>query len=97
MSASKVKRYGIFLAMVYSTAILLSLIWNVPYLYTVIGFAAWAFVGHVVTVEDDLRGGWSNPDGSIRFPWTELTIKAAVLLGLLGLLFFIPALKTLGA
>ena len=97
MSASEVKRYGIVLAMVCSTAIVLSLIWKVPYLYTVIGFAAWAFVGHVVTIDDDLLGGWSNPDGTIPFPWAELAIKAAVLLGLLGLVFFIPALQMFGA
>jgi hypothetical protein len=83
--------------MVCSTAIVLSFIWRVPYLYTVLGFAVWAFVGHIVTIDDDLPGGWSNPDGSIPFPWAELAIKAAFLLGLVGLVFFIPVLQTLGA
>jgi hypothetical protein len=84
-------------AMVCSTAVLLSLIWEVPYLYTMIGFAVWAFVGHLITIDDDVTGGWSNPDGSTPFPWAELAIKAAVLLGLLALLFLMPTLRTLGA
>ena len=83
--------------MVCLTAVLLSLFWKVPYLYTVIGFAVWAFVGHLVTIDEDIPGGWSNPDSIIPFTWAELAIKAAVLLGLLGLLFLMPKLRTLGA
>jgi hypothetical protein len=97
VTRSDIKRYGILLAIVCSTAAVLSLIWKVPYLHTFIGFAAWAFLGQLITIEDDLPGGWSNPDGRIPFPWAELVIKATVLLGLLGLMFFIPALRTLGA
>ncbi|MCS0585172.1 hypothetical protein NX784_26645, partial [Massilia pinisoli] len=97
VGVSKRKRYGIMLAMVCSTAVILSLIWNVPYLYTAIGFAVWAFAGHLITIDDDVPGGWSNPDGSIPFPWAELAIKGAVLLAFLGLALLIPALRTLGA
>lgn len=85
------------LAMVCSTAAILSLIWKVPYLYTALGFAVWAFAGHLITIDDDVPNGWSNPDGSIPFPWAQLAIKGAVLLALLGLVFLIPALRTLGA
>jgi hypothetical protein len=96
VSVSELKRCGIMFAMVCLTAVLLSLVWKVPYLYTMIAFAVWPFVGHLITIDDDIRGGWSNPDGSISFPWAELAIKAAVLLGLLGLLFLMPKLRTLG-
>jgi hypothetical protein len=94
---SELKRYGVILAMFCSIAVILSLIWKVPYLYTAIGFAAWAFGGHLITIDDDLPGGWSSPDGSIPFPWAELAVKAAVLLILVGLVLFIPKLRTLGA
>jgi hypothetical protein len=97
VSVSEVKRYGITLAQCCSIAIILSLIWAVPYLYTAIGFAVWALAGHLITIDDDLPGGWSNPDGSVPFPWIELAIKAAVLLVLVGLVFFVPALQRLGA
>jgi len=97
VSVSESKRYGVIIATICSIAVMLSLIWAVPYLYTAIGFAVWALVGHLITIDDDVPGGWSNPDGSVPFPWVELAIKAAVLLILVGLVFFIPALQTLGA
>lgn len=97
MSVPELKRYGTMLAMVCSTAVILSWIWKVPYLYTAIGFAVWAFAGHLITIDVDLPGGWSNPDGDIPFPWAELAIKAVVLFSLLGLAFLIPALQSLGA
>lgn len=97
MSVPQLKRYSMMLALVCSTAVILSLIWKVPYLYTMIGFAFWAFAGHLITMDDDLPNGWSNPDGSMPFPWAELAIKAAALLGLVGSVFLIPCLRTLGA
>lgn len=96
MSVPQLKRYSILLALVFSTAIVLSLIWKVAYLYTLIGFAVWTFAGHIITIDDDLPNGWSNPERSFPFPWIELAIKAAVLLGLLGSVFLIPSLRTLG-
>jgi len=94
---TKLKRYGIVLTMYCLIAAFLSLIWKVPFLYTAIGFAVWAFGGHLITIDDDLPGGWSNPEGSIPFPWSGLAIKASALLGLVGLIFWFPALRMLGA
>ena len=85
------------LTMVCATAVLLSLVGKVPYLYTVTGFAVWSFIGHLITIDDDAPDGWSNPDGSIPFLWAELAIKAAILLGVLGALFFVPTLRAFGA
>ena len=85
------------LTMVCLTAFILSLIWKVPYLYTAIGCAGWAFAGPLITIDDDLPSGWSNPDGDIPFPWKEIAVKAAILFSLLGLVFLVPFLQTLGA
>lgn len=96
MTVSEFKRYGVILTMVCSISVILSVIWAVPYLYSAIGCAALALGGHLITLDDDLPGGWANPDGA-PFPWAELAIKAAVLLALVGLVLFIPALRKLGA
>jgi hypothetical protein len=34
-------------------------------------FVGWPLGGTLVTLDDDLPGGWSNPDGSVRPPWLE--------------------------
>ena len=32
-------------------------------------FVAWPLVGTFITADDDLPGGWSNPDGTVPPPW----------------------------
>ena len=91
---------GALLRIVLVTAIGLSLAFDVPYLYTIIGLAIWAFVGHLVTLDDDARGGWSNQDGSRRF-WRdslfELFVKLLILVALLTVAATFPPLSTFGA
>lgn len=44
-----------------------------PFLFAAI-LTSWPLIGFVVTVDDDLPGGWSNPDGDQPFPRKELMI-----------------------
>ena len=97
MTRAPLVRYGVLLAIVVATALLLSALWHVPYIFTLIGFAAWAFFGHLITADDDAPGGWSNPDGSTSFPWVELALKAAVFLALCAVAAFVPLTRSFGA
>lgn len=72
-----------------------SALWRVPYIFTFLGVAALVLVGHLVTIDDDIPGGWSNPDGSQPFPWGELLVKAVVV-AVLGLLALLPGIRALG-
>ena len=48
------------------------------------------FLGHFVTLDEELSGGWSNPDGSKKIALLsigELVIKFVVLLFCLWLVF----------
>lgn len=96
MSRDALKRYALLALIVGGVSIALSAIWQVPFIFTAIGFCTWAFVGHVITADDDIKGGWSNPDGSIPFPWCELALKALVLAGLWATVIFVPAARTFG-
>jgi hypothetical protein len=43
--------------------------------------SGWVFVGHLITLDDDASGGWSNPDRSIglwRRSLFELVVKGIV-------------------
>jgi hypothetical protein len=35
----------------------------------VVALVVWPFIGVLITIDDDLPGGWSNPDGKVRPPW----------------------------
>lgn len=93
---SESRRYIVLLVIVVSTAIVLSVTLAIPYIFTVTGFAGWAFLGHVVTADDDAPGGWGNPDGELPFPWGELALKAAVFFGLCGAIAEFPWLRIFG-
>jgi hypothetical protein len=60
-------------------ALVLSAVFSVPFAFTLIGVSAWLFFVHLVTIDDDFPGGWSNPDGDYPVPWKSLLIKGAVL------------------
>jgi len=58
--------------------------------YPALALSAWAFGGHLVTLDDDARGGWSNPEGSTAI-WREslrhLAIKFFVFLSVVVVYF----------
>ena len=51
-------------------------------------FSGWAVIGQLVTLDDDMPGGWSNPDRS-RALWSksvgQLAIKMVIFGGVLWL------------
>jgi hypothetical protein len=55
-------------------------------LSALIAFVGWPLVGTIVTLDDDLRGGWSNPDGKRRpdwltsFYWGHMAVNVAICL-----------------
>lgn len=81
-------------------AIALSFFFGVPYVYTLVGFAVWVFFGHLITLDDDEPGGFSNPDDS-RPVWCgslmDLRIKFLILAGLVVAVVLFPGLQELGA
>jgi len=83
INASALKAYGLFVAVVVATAAALSMLFSVPYIFTVVAFSGWLFIGQLVTIDDDFPGGWSNPDGVHPVPWGVLALKGFVFMGLL--------------
>ena len=56
--------------------------------------SGWAAIGHLVTLDDDMPGGWSNPDRS-RAVWSkslaQLAIKMVIFGGVLWLFVTLQA------
>jgi hypothetical protein len=94
MSAGR--HFMILTMVVVTAAVLLSLAFSVPYVFTVTGFAGLALVGHVVTIDEDLRGSWGDTEEKRPFPWVELLSKAVVFFGLCWAIAAFPALKAFG-
>ena len=96
MISNPIRRLALPIALAAATCLALSLLWSVPYIYTLIGLSAWAFAGHLVTADDDAPGGWSNPDGKLPFPWVELGLKAFVLVALGVIAMAFPLIRSFG-
>ena len=90
-----VKRIALLLLGTSIAAIGLSALLRVPYIFTFVGVAALVLAGHVVTIDEDMPGGWGNPDGSQPFPWRELLVKVAVV-AVLALLALVPGIRAFG-
>jgi len=94
------KRAVILISIVFTASFLLSRIAGVAYIYTILGFSVWAFVGHLVTFDDELPGEWGNPEGSEKI-WQsakiQLLIKFMVCAVLAGLALSFPVLSEYGA
>lgn len=96
MSNFYFKCYSALFGVACLIAVTLSLIWNVPYAYTAIGISTWNLLSYLITIDDDLPGGWDNPIGKKPFPWFELVAKVGVVLCLLGLILLYPEILKLG-
>ncbi|HVP76382.1 MAG TPA: hypothetical protein VMV04_00660 [Thermodesulfobacteriota bacterium] len=79
---------------------ILSILFSVPYIYTIAGLAGLIFAGHLITIDDDMPGEWSNPEGSKkiwRSSMLELLVKFLVAAAILTLAVVFPKLTELGA
>lgn len=62
-------------------AIVTRVLWEVPsWASLLVLLIAWPVVGTLITVDDDLPGGWSNPDGTVVPEWKTLWWWADLLL-----------------
>lgn len=94
-------RYAlIWCAVAMVIVISLSVFFGVPYFYSVLTISGLVFGGHLVTLDDDSPGGWSNQNNSKQF-WREslfeLLIKLVILLALFAILFAFPDIGKYGA
>jgi hypothetical protein len=48
---------------------------------SLIAFVGWPLVGTLITADDDLPGGWSNPDGDVPPAWTTARYWGALFAG----------------
>jgi hypothetical protein len=90
----------IFLVVLPGMLFLLSWLFGVPYIVGLLGLLAWATVGHLITLDDEMPGEWSNPEGSRRI-WRLSVVGLVVKVAIIGVLFLLvgqyPQLKEWGA
>jgi hypothetical protein len=75
------RRYLTIICVILAVGVALRLLLDIPSWLTLAGLIiAWPLVGTLITVDDDLPGGWSNPDGTSVPEWRTLWWWADLLL-----------------
>ncbi len=75
------KSYVKFFVVLIAVAISVSLVMNWPLGFVALAlFVGWPVVGIIVTIDDDLPGGWNNPDGKAIPEWKTLEWHIDILL-----------------
>ena len=70
---SSLRRYLIFIAVLITAVLAISFAMSWPLgLVALAVFVGWPLVGTLITIDDDLPGGWSNPDGKTVPEWKTL-------------------------
>ena len=82
-----------------SITIALSAFCDIAYIYTLCGLSAWAAFGHLITLDDDMPGEWSNPEGDKalwRNSLAAMAIKFMIFITLAVTLLSFPSLAQYG-
>ena len=78
---SALKRYFIFIGALVVVAVSVSIVARWPMGYVALAlFIGWPLIGTLITIDDDLPGGWSNPDGKATPEWKSLAWNLEILL-----------------
>ena len=80
-------------------AVAMSHWFQVPYAITVLGILAWTAFGHLITLDDDIPGKWSNPEGS-QVVWRQsklaLVVKFIVFIAFFAVISLVPEITAFG-
>lgn len=86
------KHYAKIYAIALAIALALHLIFGIKPFIPMAIIGLWPLIGSLITIDDDLPGGWANPDGDEPFPYEifmSTTILAALSLCTGALLNFV--------
>jgi hypothetical protein len=96
MGTGRVRATAVSIGVAAAIAVAASLLWRVPYIYSVIGLAILGLVGYVVTLDEDLPDGWSPIPGGARSVWSRLLVIAALISCLVALAVMFPIVRAAG-
>jgi hypothetical protein len=81
VAMSRAQRYFAFLGILITVAAVLNLITHWPIGVVTLGLLiGWPVIGTLITLDDDMPGGWSNPDGKQMPEWRTLRWHVDILL-----------------
>lgn len=98
-TTTTLRRVGTQSALIILACYALSIIFGVPYLFTLIGASLWVLLDHLVIEddEDDFLFDWHSPCTTVRLSWYGIGLRLLLLVMLCFIAIQFPALRSLGA
>jgi hypothetical protein len=96
MVSERMRAVSLSVVITAAAAIACSLLWHIPYVYTVIGLLALSVVGFIVTIDEDLPGGWSPDPLGPKAVYGRLLLAVGTLAALVLVAVLFPAIRAAG-
>ena len=96
MVSERVRAICFSVAIAAAVAIAFSLLWHIPYIYTVIALLALSLLGFVVTIDEDLPKGWSPDPSGPKAVFGRLIVASAALASLVLIAVMFPEIRAAG-
>ena len=96
MDSSQPRAIAISVGITAANALGFSLLWHVPYIYSVIGLVTLSLIGYIVTVDEDLPGGWAPIPGGAKAAWFRVLAMCSILACLIALAVMVPSIRVAG-
>lgn len=96
MGSELARRVGLSAAIFAACALAASWLLHIPYIFTVIALLGLGLAGFIVTLDDDLPGGWAPHPGGHRAVSVQLALVVCAFAAAVALAVFFPAVRALG-
>jgi len=96
MVSDLARRVGLSATIFGACAVAASLLWHIPYIFTVIVLLGLGLVGFVVTLDDDPPQGQAQHPGGRRAAVAQLAVVVCVLAAVIVAAVFFPSVRALG-
>ena len=96
MVSERLRAIGLSVAVTAALAVACSLLWHIPYIYTVIALLAISVFGFIVTIDEDLPKGWFPDPSGPRAVFARLIFAVGTLAVLVLVAVVFPAIRAAG-
>jgi hypothetical protein len=96
MVSERLRAIGLSVVVTAAVAIACSLLWHIPYIYTVIALLALSVIGFIVTIDEDLPKGWSPDPSGPKAVFGRLIVAVGTLAALVLIAVMFPAIRAAG-
>lgn len=96
MASEQARAIGQTLAIVAVLSLACSWLFHIPYIFTIIGSLMWGIIGIIITLDDDMPGGWSPHPAGAKGALGQLILPISLLVIAIAVAVLFPSIWVIG-